>query len=82
MSSELQNNVRAVQLEARPLTLDEISARLAGTPPLVSSKNPAQTVKNALTNDPACPSAGDGRHGYLREGAASEQGIRSQAEDS
>ncbi len=65
MTSVLQDSIRELLREIGPSTLEEILERLAGTPPLLSSKNPAQTVKNALTNDPACQSAGDGRYVYL-----------------
>jgi hypothetical protein len=56
--------VRGALRRRGPLTLDERVARLVEERAL-ASKNPAQTVRNALQNDRLCLRTADGRYGYL-----------------
>jgi hypothetical protein len=56
--------VRGALLRSGPLALDELVARLVEERAL-ASKNPAQTVRNALQNDRLCLPTADGRYGYL-----------------
>ncbi len=65
MTSVLQESIRELLREIGPSTPEEVLERLARTPPLLASKNPVQTVRNALTNDPACQTGVDGRYVYL-----------------
>ncbi|HEX5501195.1 MAG TPA: plasmid pRiA4b ORF-3 family protein [Thermomicrobiales bacterium] len=57
----VQSRVRDALRGAGPLTVDEILARLNAVAPLVS-KNPKQTVRNALTNPGLCQPAGENRY--------------------
>lgn len=64
MASATQSAIRAVLRADGPLTVDEILARVSSMQPIVT-KNPKQTIRNALTNDSLCQSTADGRYIYL-----------------
>ena len=64
MASATQTTIRAVLRDGGPLTLDEVVEQASQRQPIMT-KNPKQTVRNALTSDPTCQSAGDGRYVYL-----------------
>src|SRR5919198_1117388 len=64
MASTTQNTVREVLREAGPLTIDELMTRVTARQPL-TSKNPRQTLQNALTNDALCQRTANGRYVYL-----------------
>lgn len=64
MASATQSTIRAVLRTDGPLSVDEILARVAARQPIVT-KNPKQTVRNALSNDSLCQSTVDGCYVYL-----------------
>lgn len=64
MPSPTQVAVRDVLRGAGPLSVDEILARIAPRVQL-TGKNPKTTVRNVLSNDSLCESAGNGRYVYL-----------------
>lgn len=64
MVNQVQGAVQTVLREGGPLTVDEMIARIPATL-LSASKNPKQTVRNALTSDRAIQSAGNSRYVYL-----------------
>jgi hypothetical protein len=55
---------RAVLQEEAPLSAEEILARCLARE-RITSRNPLQTVRNALTADPYCGRTADGRYVYL-----------------
>ncbi len=64
MASETQTTIRAVLRDGGPLTLDEVVERVQQQRS-VTTKNPKQTIRNALASDPPCQAAGEGRYVYL-----------------
>jgi len=64
MASATQTTIRAVLRDGGPLTLDEVVERVQQQRP-ATTKNPKQTIRNALKNDLICQSAGEGRYVYL-----------------
>ncbi|HEY3080546.1 MAG TPA: plasmid pRiA4b ORF-3 family protein, partial [Chloroflexota bacterium] len=64
MTSTARDAVRAALRQSGPLSLDDLVAHLVAGRAL-ASKNPVQTVRNALANDPLCQRTADGRYGYV-----------------
>jgi hypothetical protein len=59
-----QAAIRAALRPGRPLSLDELLAEVPAAA-FGKSRNPRQTLRNVLANDPLCQSVGRGRYAYL-----------------
>ncbi|HWE64742.1 MAG TPA: plasmid pRiA4b ORF-3 family protein [Chloroflexota bacterium] len=64
MAQTTQSLIETVLRDGGPLTVDEILARATALQP-ITTKNPRQTIQNALTSSHLCQSTGDGRYVYL-----------------
>jgi hypothetical protein len=64
MSDSTQSTVRGILAERGPLTIDQILERVNVVRP-IRTRNPRQSVKNALTNDRLLATMDDKRYVYL-----------------